>query len=858
MESSKNGPDIMTRIATFIVNKRNAFIALFIVACVYCLCSISKVEVDNELTDYLKDTTETRQGLTIMDDEFTTFGTAKFMVTNITYENALVLRDTLENITGISAVEFYDRDDEDYDDKELTDYYKDASALYTLTFEEPEETEVSQKAIAKAREAAADYECWVYTTVDKDDAKSLQEDMNAILAVVAVIILLVLLFTSGTYMEILIFLIVFVVAAILNMGTNYLFGTVSFVTNAVATVLQLALAIDYAIIFFHRFMEEHEDKPAEEAVTIALSKAIVEISSSSLTTISGMVAMMFMQFEIGMDMGRVLSKAIVFSMVTVFLLMPALILMFSKAIDRTRHKSFVPSIRFWGQFVLKLRALLPIFLVLVAFAAVFSNKSSYIYDVNSIVAERTNEYLAAKRRISQTFPVTNQMAVVIPKGDYDKEGEIIRKLEAIEKIDTVTGLANVEVDKDRGFILVDELTPLEFSQVADVDLDLVRVLFRYYELEYDQYGQFLKSVDDCKISVIDLIDFMYDQKEKGALDFDDDMSEDIDDLHEAICDARDQLEGENYSRIVFTFTGAVEGDEAFALVDQVRDIAHQYYEEAYVVGDATSDYELSDSFTSDNVMISVLSALFVGIILLFTFQSAGLPFMLLLTIQGSIWINFAIPYLTNTSMYFLSYLVVSAIQMGATIDYAIVITNRYTELRKLMNKKEAIITALDQSFATIVTSGTILTSAGFVVGKMTSNAVIASLGMALGRGALISIILVMSVLPLILYTFDKVIDWTQLFKGSLFKEKDEADEAEEGREEKKKERITKRIVGKITDRGKSGGRGSSDEAADEASGSSEETPDEIVCTADDEDAAAKINASEKQSQGEGKEAPDHE
>lgn len=293
----------MLKLATFIVNKRKAFIALFALACVYSVISIPKVRVIDDLTEYLAEDTETRQGLDIMNEEFTTFGTAKVLVSNITYQKALKLAGELEEIPGISAVSFYDEEDSRYENDDRADYYKDASALYTITFEEEEDAEESQAAMIQIRETLDGYSSYIYTTVDKDDAAALKADMRVIIVIVVLIILVVLLFTSKTYMEIVIFLIVFGVAALLNMGTNYWFGEISFVTNAVGAVLQLALAIDYAIILFHRFMEERETKEPVEALIVALSKAIPEISSSSLTTISGMVALMFMQFGIGMDLG---------------------------------------------------------------------------------------------------------------------------------------------------------------------------------------------------------------------------------------------------------------------------------------------------------------------------------------------------------------------------------------------------------------------------------------------------------------------------------------------------------------------------------------------------------------------------
>ena len=767
MREKKTSENFMMKLAAFIVNKRKAFIVLFVLACIYSVISIPKVGVVDDLTEYLPESTETRQGLDIMNREFTTFGSAKILVSNITYEKALSLAGELEEIRGISSVSFYDEEDEDYDSGDRADYYKDASALFTLTFEQEEDTELSQEAMAKARETLEGYSSYIYTIVDQDDAASLKADMRVIVVIVVLIILVVLLFTSKTYMEIVIFLAVFGVAALLNMGTNYWFGEISFVTNAVGAVLQLALAIDYAIILFHRFMEEHEDKDTIEAIIVALSKAIPEISSSSLTTVSGMVALMFMRFGIGMDLGRVLTKAIIISLLTVFLLMPALIVMFSSAIDRTAHQNFVPSINFWGKIVVKLRYIgVPVFLAIVAAASVYAGKCPYIYDINSIESSKKNEFMASKERIEETFQVTNTMAIVVPRGDYEKEGKILKRLEAIDEVDTALGLANVEVSDDGKYILVDRLSPRDFSQVSGVDLDVVRVLYRFYAIDKEQYSAFMKNLDDYKVSIIDMVDFIYEQKEKGGLEFDDELSEEIDQLYDAMCDAREQLEGEEYDRLVFNLKGPVEGAETFRIVDRIRDIALEYYDEVYVVGDATSNYDLSSSFERDNVIISVLTALFVGIILLFTFQSAGLPLLLVLTIQGSIWINFSVPYLSQSTMYFLSYLVVSSIQMGATIDYAIVITSRYLDLRKTMeNRKAAVTEALDQAFPTIITSGTILTSAGFVIGYLTNNAVIASLGKVLGRGTLISIILVMTVLPQLLLLGDKLIDKTELTRA---------------------------------------------------------------------------------------------
>ena len=768
--------NIMLLIASIIVNKRKAFLVFFAIAVVFSLYKMGAVQVDNDLTDYLPETTETRIGLDIMDDQFTTFGSAKIMVCNLDYDTAFRIAKQMEEVKGISSVTFYDPDNEDYEPEDRPDSYNDFNALYTISFDDVEDAQVSQDAIASLRELVSGYDNFVYTTVDKDDAKSLKEDVVQIMIFVVFIITGVLIFTSQTYMEIVIFMLTFVVAIILNMGTNFIFGTISFISNAVGAVLQIALAIDYAIILFHRFMEEKEHMESKQALIIALSKAIPEISSSSLTTMAGMVALMTMQFGIGMDLGRVLLKSIFFSMLAVFAFMPAMIIMFEKGVEKTRHKSFVPDISFWGWIVVRLRHIIVVvFFFLIIGGIWFSNQCPYIFDMNSIEAEKLNEYLTSKREIEKYFHLTNTMAIIVPKGDYQLEGRLLADLKNIEGVDQTLGLANVEVGDDGEYVLTDSLSPRELAEVADVDIDVTRLLYRFYAWQNEKYGAFLSSIDSFEVPIIDMIDFIYDQKENGGLELSTETSEDIEDLHKSITDARKQLEGEQYSRLVYTWDLPLEGEETFKAVDSVRDMARKYYDEVYVVGDSTSDYDLSKSFRTDNVIISVMSALLVGVILLFTFQSASLPFILVLTIQGSIWVNFSVPTLRDKPMFFLCYLIVSSIQMGATIDYAIVLTSRYLELRGSAYEtgeknrdllKHVIVESLNGAFPTVVTSGTIMAASGYIIGRTTSNGAIAYLGTTLCLGVVISIIMVMTVLPALLYSCDFIIEISSFAVGA--------------------------------------------------------------------------------------------
>ena len=766
------------RISAYIVNKRKAFMVFFILAAVFSVFSSSWVKVSNKLSDYLPESTKTKQGLDIMDENFTTFGTAKVMVNNIDYEKALELSTKLKEIAGVSRVDFYDKSDSDYENKNIEDYYKDFAALYTISFEDVEDSKLVQEAIVKVREAVSTYDNVVYTTIDKDDAKSLNEDMKVIGVLVVIIIVGVLIFTSQTYAEILIFMLTFAVAILLNVGTNFIFGRISFVTKAVGVVLQLALAIDYAIILFHRFMEERQNFKAKHALINALAKAIPEISSSSLTTMAGMVALMTMQFRIGRDLGQVLLKSIIFSMISVFLFMPALIMMFEKWIKKSMHKSFVPNIEFLGKKILSVRFIIAgIFTVLVIGGIVLSGKTAYIFDPNSIKSDKKTEYIAAKEEIERHFGSSNILAVVIPKEDYIKEARLLEEISKVEGVKSVTGLANIEVGNEGEYVLTDSLKPRELAEIADVDIDLVKLVYRFYALKNEQYGAFINSIDSYKVPIINMVDFLYEQIENGGVEIDEDITENIEDIHKSITDARKQLESEKYSRFLVVWDRELEGKATFAAIDEVEGIAKNYYNEVYVVGDSSSNYEISKSFGTDNLRISIITALLVGIILLFTFQSAALPFILVLTIQGSIWVNFSLPYLANEPMFFLSYLIVSSIQMGATIDYAIVITGRYMVLREeCESKNKAISRTLNEAFPTIITSGTIMAASGFVIGFLTSNATIASLGKTLGIGVLISMVLVMFVLPVLLYLFDFTIDKTSFSKKNNEEESRREDE----------------------------------------------------------------------------------
>ena len=750
MENQKPKGNAMEKLATFIVDKRNLFFLLYIFALIFSAVATGWVKVENDITTYLPDSTETRQGLTVMNDNFITYGSARVMVSNVTYDTALDLQEVIEDIDGVDTVEF----------DATKDHFSDASALYTVSFDAEEDDERAKTAMQDIRDALADYDTYVDTQVGVDTSADLQAEMSVIIVIAAIIIVVVLTLTSRSYAEVPVLIMTFGTAALLNMGTNFLCGTISFISNSVTVILQLALAIDYAIILCHRFSDEHETLGTREACIAALSKAIPEISSSSLTTISGLAALGFMHFGIGRDLAVVLIKAIMFSMLAVFTLMPGLLVLFSRLIDKTRHKNLIPKITAVGKFDVKTRYVVPpIFAVIVIAAAVFANKCPYCYTYTDLVTAKQSESQIAYQKIKSEFGTSNMVAIIVPSGNYENEGKILQELENCPEVKSTMGLANIEAMD--GYMLTDAVTPRQLAEMAGLDYEVAKALYGAYAVNHDQYGEFINGLGNYKVPIYDMFKFLEQEMHDGNVTLSGDVQDTLDDLFAQLDKAQVQLQAEKYSRMVAYLSVPEESDETFAFLDKMHDIVAKYYpEDAYIVGNTTSAMDLSSSFGEDNLLISVLSALFVILVLLFTFKSAGLPVLLIFVIQGSIWINFSVPYLQDSPLYFLGYLIVNSIQMGANIDYAIVISSHYTDLKKVMHHKDAIVTALNESFPTIFTSGSILASAGVLISVLTTNPVIAAIGECLGRGTIVSIILVLFVLPQILVLGDVIIERT--------------------------------------------------------------------------------------------------
>lgn len=771
--------DGLKKIPEGIVKLKWVFLVLFVALSIFGAVMIPHTKINYDLTGYLPANCDSSTALELLKKEFDDKGMAYVMVKDVTPEKAGEIKTRLEKVEGVATVTYVESMN-----------YKNNSALYTVTLKDYDSTAGAFDAVKGVIDALSDEKAYLsgqsafsyYTKLETE-----QSIMKLGIAIV-VIILLVMLFTSKTYFELIVLILVFGAAMAINMGTNFLFvNGISYIANLVALVLQLALSLDYSIILLHRYMEERDNgEDAKTATVTALTKGLPEILSSSLTTVAGLAALMLMTLSIGAEIGLSLAKGIVISMATVIFFMPALLVIFDKPIQKTRHKSFVPNVTKPARAIVKARkVIVPAFLLIAILAGVAQgfNKYSFNYNSGSLI-------VAPKKVIEETgFGTLNSLVVVVPKGDAEKERQLVKYVESFDLIDksqttalsTINVYSFIDADSLETLYLTDEVTKKDIGKLIDkipsdagVNPLLIKPIIEGWFDDYVEKYMPGTKPSKAKVRLIDLLDFAVREKFDAISGFIGDDPEKLAYLEQVkqISFAKANLESENYSRITFNINGGVEDDDVFELVKTLKSGVSDFYEERYITGESVVCYEMSEYFMKDNLMVCLFTDLFILVILLITFRNISLPIILILAIQGGIFINFAIPFLSKTSISFIGYLIISAIQMGATIDYAIVLTNRYRGIRKdFTDRYDAMAAATNAVFPTILTSGVILTATGFVM-SMLSSGVVAQLGLLLGVGTLTSIIIVLFVLPSLLLVTEKVVDKTDFSK--LFRRKQKA------------------------------------------------------------------------------------
>lgn len=673
----------MRKFYTGIVNKRKLILILFAVAFVISLLCSQLVSVNYDMTDYLPEKTKSTVSIDIMGKEFDGgIPNARVMIKDVTIPEALEYKNKLKAIKGVSEVTWMD-DSMDItvplstlDADAVETYYKDNNTLFTLTIDEEHRITATENIRSLIGEENAATGSAISTA---DATTNTVSEILKITVIAVAFVLLVLLLTTTSWIEPIIVLAGLGVAIMLNNGSNLIFGEISFVTNAAGSVLQLAVSLDYSVFLLHRFEKcRKENTDVQSAMVDALCKSTSSILSSGLTTVIGFIALVLMQFRLGADLGLALAKGIAISLITVFVFMPALILCTYKWLDKTKHRSFMPSFKGFGKAVHKIAIpMVCIFAILIVPSYLGSNANDYLYGSSEILGENS-QYGKDTKAIEDVFGKSDTYVLLVPNGDTATQTALSDELHTLPEI----------------------------------------------------------------TSIISYVDMAGAEIPNAYLD----------------ADTLSQLEGENYSRMVLSVDVPYEGDSTFTLVENIRGIAEKYYpDNNYLVGEGVSTYDLKETITADMVLVNLVAIGAVFLVLLITLKSIPLPFILVLSIETAIWLNLSVPYFSDKPIYYLAYLIISSVQLGATVDYAILMTDRYRENRKSLKKKSAVIQTLSDVFVSIMTSGSVLTIVGFLLGWMSSNQLLAQLGIFVGRGAVFSLAIVLFVLPGLLYICDGMI-----------------------------------------------------------------------------------------------------
>lgn len=680
----------MEKLARFIVENRNKIGIVFIVAVVISILLIPLVRINYDLSEYVPNNEKAKQGLNIVEEEFGMQSFARVMVNDVTLVQAKEYKDKIEKIDGVDMVLWLDDSGDIYRPVEfiskdvLSDYYKDGSALFEVMFEEDEYSTKTNQAVEEIKNMLPEDSNMIGSAIDTKSAQdTIQTEVSKVMIILIPVVIIILLLTTDSYVSPLLFMAVIGASIFLNMGTNVLLKHVSFLTYSIVAALQLAVSMDYSVFLLHEF--EAEDKTdLEEAMVNTLKKSCVSILSSATTTIAGFLALVFMGFTIGKDMGLVFAKGIIFSLLSVIFFMPCLILKLYPYIEKTRHKSFLPNFKKFSTFMTKISYLLIAIVIIIAVPSYVAQKQNvFLYGSSSFGGGEGTKVYEDEKKIVEKFGRSNPIIVLVPTGDYISEKEMVSEIENIEVVRQVQSLAN----------LVDEGIPDSFIPI-------------------DNYQKF---------------------------------------------------KTDNYSRILIYLRTSSESELAFDSVTLIEEIVQNYYGNSYeITGVIPITMNIKEIVSKDYEIVNMLSILMVIIILLCTFKSIALPLLLTIVIECGIFINMAIPYYTGKSMMFLGYLIVSSIQLGATIDYAILLTNNYLTFRKTSEKKIASQMAVDKSLPSILTSGGILVCAAYLIKWCSTINAVSEIGHLIGRGALISMFLVVFFLPHILVIFDKAIERTNL------------------------------------------------------------------------------------------------
>lgn len=679
---------MLKKVAHFIVQRGRIIEKFFIAMTILCAVCYPFVGVNYDLSKYLPDFAPTKQALDVMEKEFGYPGMARIMVKDVTLPEARTIRQRISRVGGVDlvvgpdlAANVYSTDA--FIKNSLTDrFYKDGNAVYQIIFEDGDSDASTHKAINEIYGIVGkDRGCFAGSAVSsKERQESITREIAMAIGMAVVIIWLILTLTTTSWFEPFLFILVMAVAIVLNMGSNIMFGRISFFTFSTAAILQLAVSMDYSIFLLHTYtaikQSGVDSRPAMEA---AIEKSCSSILASGATTIVGFLVIALMKFTIGRDVGFVLTKGIICSLVTVLFLMPTLILRFDKKIEKTAHRSFLPPLDGLGKLMYRIRIPVLAAAALCAVPCYFGQSMNYFYYGDDALGSGPGTRVYEdSRAIEDVFGKSNVIIAMVPNGNVIKERRLTDELEDQEFIDYALSMA----------------------------------------------GTLPQGIPES---------FLPESVTK-------------------------QLRTGSYARILISMETREESSYSFQCSEKLTEIVKKYYpEDSYVIGMTPTTIDIRDILTDDYNRVSIISLAGVALVVMLTFHSVMVPILVIIPIEVAIYLNMTIPYIIGDSMVYIGYIIVSCLQLGATIDYSILMTNNYMEFRETMGSRESAVTAIAKSAISILTSGGILTVVGYLLYFTSSIQAISQVGRLVGRGALLSMLLVLSLLPALLAAFDKPI-----------------------------------------------------------------------------------------------------
>ena len=713
---------VTRKIAAGIVRLRTGILIVMLALAVVCAGCIGKTHINYELTRYLNSETMTRRALDVMQAEFGSSEQLRIMFRDV---SADTLSSCVARLNALPEIQLASHDPET--GEKTVDGV--ACSLVTLTLNANCDAAALVTHLREMFPECGEYAVGGAAATQLDVQRSVGEEMPQALLIAVAVVLAVLLLTSHAWLEPVLILVTLGVSILINMGTNFVFPDVSFVTFAVCAILQLALSIDYAIMLLHSFNGLcDEGLLPKDAMIEALRRSFMPVSSSAFTTIAGLLALLFMSFTIGFDIGLVLSKGILISMVTVFLLMPALTLLLYRPLRKTRHRPLQLGGAQLGKAVYDIRRWLAGALALaVAAGGYLQTKNTYIFSDAGRSDVQTESAL-----INAVFGASDPLVLLVPGGDDDGDYARQRALaDALQQIQVADQPAVKELSAmvTTGAAALDYYTAAELAKRTGQNVLAVNLFLMAQGLTPPVRGDRLLE-------------------KAGSLAAENPQ---IAQLQSALALAKAAFNGPHYSRMLLTLNFPVSSAETRAAIDQIMAAARaEYGEDFYLTGTGMSVYDIGNAFEGDLMLVNLITLATILLIVALSFRSFVTPLLLVLVIEGAVWITMAVSYLESQPIFFISYLICVAIQMGATIDYGILLTSHYQSFRKTMAPREALCAALHKALPTILTSGAILITAGFIIGKRCSIYYISSIGLLLARGALISVILILTLLPALL------------------------------------------------------------------------------------------------------------